>query len=417
MNIQLPGNIIPQDKENRAISIFLVLLCLTPIIGAIFPRALAFAPGVFGVIGLITARIVFQEWPRFDKNLFIIFTGLLGFCALSSAWSLNPSESLERVIKLAPICLIGYGLLITTRFYAEKSRQTGFVILPITLGIALGANLFELTFDGPIHHIVRGTEYGAAEFNASVLNRSIVTSVLPVFLAMACLQMFFKDNEKHQSSSIAVLIFLTLAVLFLTDSQSAQLAFIVGLITYLIFPARQRIAWYGLSGIIIALILSAPWLAQYMFKMVAPGIDQVDWMMMGYAPHRMEIWDFVSRYALESPLYGHGIEATKLVESFDTAQLYQRGSDVLHPHNFAIQIWIEFGAIGAIGFCALIYTTMNALKNLPPLVARAGLASFMATLSVAATGYGLWQSWWIGQFFALGSMIIFFHFAVAKHKP
>ncbi|MEE3322776.1 MAG: hypothetical protein VX196_02460, partial [Pseudomonadota bacterium] len=31
-----------------------------------------------------------------------------------------------------------------------------------------------------------------------------------------------------------------------------------------------------------------------------------------------------------------------------------------------------------------------------PHVQRAALASFMAILSISATGYGIWQSWWLG---------------------
>ena len=58
----------------------------------------------------------------------------------------------------------------------------------------------------------------------------------------------------------------------------------------------------------------------------------------GYAGARMEIWDYVSRYALQNPLYGFGVEATRQVPSFGSTESYQEGQTILHPHNFVLQL-------------------------------------------------------------------------------
>src|SRR5436190_23671517 len=93
-----------------------------------------------------------------------------------------------------------------------------------------------------------------------------------------------------------------------------------------------------------------------MFRILPPWIDHVPWLGYGqaFANNRLEIWDFVSRYALRHPLHGFGIEATRAVEAFDSQQIYQKKATILHPHNFAIQMWIEFGLIGGLLAAAMM---------------------------------------------------------------
>jgi O-antigen ligase len=123
---------------------------------------------------------------------------------------------------------------------------------------------------------------------------------------------------------------------------------------------------------------------------------------------RLEIWDFISRRALQSPFIGHGTEATKSI-TFDTAQLYQPGKTILHPHNFALQLWIEFGAFGAALGAAFLGDILSRIYKFDLPLRRFSLALLMASLSVASTGYGLWQGWWLGVFCLLIAFIPLLH--------
>jgi O-antigen ligase len=70
----------------------------------------------------------------------------------------------------------------------------------------------------------------------------------------------------------------------------------------------------------------------------------------------------------------------------------------LHPHNNAIQLWLELGLPGALIGVALIAVLLRRLAapDLEPGVRTVALAALAAALVIACLSYGLWQGWWLG---------------------
>lgn len=73
-----------------------------------------------------------------------------------------------------------------------------------------------------------------------------------------------------------------------------------------------------------------------------------------------------------------------------------------------MQLWIEFGLIGAIAGSVFLKGLLYEIHKLEPLLARICLAGLMATLAVASTGYGLWQGWWLGAFVMMPAYSVIF---------
>ncbi len=113
------------------------------------------------------------------------------------------------------------------------------------------------------------------------------------------------------------------------------------------------------------------------------------------ASQRLEIWDFVSRKILESPWIGFGVDTTRSIE-FQGRMVYYPNSFVLHPHNIALQIWIEFGALGiSLAGCLLLFLYYHLRKlsfheQLLPVVIFSGL------MVVMLVSWSIWASWLIG---------------------
>ena len=212
---------------------------------------------------------------------------------------------------------------------------------------------------------------------------------------------------------LGLLTMALLAILYQTASQSVQLAFIVFVLFWAAFPTRFQPAWIALAILIALAVIAAPWVSQLAFKELAENFHHAPWLQNGYAAERLEIWDYVGRYALQHPFHGFGIEATRAVEAFDTAEIYQKGVTILHPHNFALQLWIEFGLLGVLPAAALAGFLLYRLAALPTTMSRLGVGVFTACLSIAATGYGLWQSWWIGEIILI---MLFFMFALRFYR-
>ena len=70
----------------------------------------------------------------------------------------------------------------------------------------------------------------------------------------------------------------------------------------------------------------------------------------------------------------------------------------LHPHNAALQVWLELGAPGAALFALLAAAFWGALARVewPPMFAAAAGASLTIAFIDCFATYGIWQEWWLG---------------------
>ena len=70
----------------------------------------------------------------------------------------------------------------------------------------------------------------------------------------------------------------------------------------------------------------------------------------------------------------------------------------LHPHNAALQLWLELGVPGAVLFALFAALLWRALATArwPRLYAAATGAGLTVALVASFTTYGVWQEWWLG---------------------
>ncbi len=382
---------------------FAVVAALLIVSAVAMPRFLAYGPGVMALV--FSGLFVFGckerlAWPVDALKLLLPALALGG---LSALWALDPGEVMERTGKLAPVMLAGALLIALVRALPmDRLRPYLWVISGgvLTASLLIG---IDLVFDSPLYRLVRGGFDGNVP--DAVYNRGAVSVVLCLFPAAALLKARLGCKK-----ALALLVPVVGGMLLLVESQSAQLALVAGLIVAAAFPYNCRVAWYGLAAAIAGYILLAPFAAIWAFDQFAVSVDNMPLLGEGggYAGARMEIWDYVSRYVLESPLLGYGLEACRIITDFDSAQLYQQGTSILHPHNFALQLWIEMGVAGALVGAGFFVYLLHVLRTrLSAEQARIALPTLIAGLSVGSTGYGMWQGWWVGLLFLAAALCIF----------
>lgn len=384
--------LFPTEKKFTAV--FITALCLSVPTAFFAPRFMAYAPGLLAVLFLAGFCFLSRSKPRFYKPSFVLAVSVIALSGLSSLWAVEPGFSFERTMKMA-LVLLGGGLLpgLVLSLRAENIRACLWV-LPICVAMAAILNIAELSFDMPVYRFLRGIGPGEVIGYAGA-NRGIFCTIAVFFCALAALRMTDISRNMRRIAA-AGLSALVAVMLLLSESQSCQLGFVVAVVLFLAFPYRVRAAWAALWGILAALIAFSPWIAQGMYQYFAAKVENIAWLRAGYAAERMEIWDFVSRYALQNPFYGYGVESTRFIE-FDSLTLYHPSAGVLHPHNFALQIWIEFGALGVVLALAFFAYLFYRLSALPKELAKIALPSVFIFISVGATGYGMWQGWWLGE--------------------
>lgn len=394
------------DKNYPALLMGLLCVVLALSIGV--PRAASFAAPVSGLLLLIAYTVGKGHFLKLRMGEFLLIAAIPALAAFSSFWAIDPPFALERAGKIAGILLFGL-------FFVEAARQitTGQIPLrfvqSLCLLYALASALIalELVWDFKIYRLIRHKPDDVIVYDV-FMNRSIVvmtTLFLPLILLLSG-----SDQSGRAKKIIGGLMTVSLiAALILTESQSAQLFFAISLLFLLAFPARVKRAWIALGVIVIILGLSAPWLAQAMYH--AFPYDDMDTvnsplMVAGSIPHRLEIWNFVAIETFKSPLYGRGIEAIRYILS-ETWLKFPNTDNMLHPHNAVLQIWVEFGLIGALLGCGLFAFILRTLWQSPLPGRRYGLAVLIGMLAVMSTGYGLWQSWQLGLIMTLAGFTAF----------
>lgn len=387
---------ISSHHASYRFSLYVALaLCALPIIAVFVPRFMAFAPGIIGVLGLVGVVREHGSVPRFNVAALVVPVLILALMSISSLWAIDTDVALKRVGKASMVLFGGvvfFHFAINANAKIINYFQNFFPLAVLFAGFLL---VLDLYFNAFLYNALHSDVLN----NFSVFNRSVIIFLFSSMIALWCLFYARSWTGYFKKAALLGLSAVILMVLFKTDSQSAQMAFVLAAIIFTVFPYISQRALCLVVALAIAIFICAtPWLAQALFQYFTPYILDVDWFRNGYAADRMEIWDFVVRRALEQPIIGHGVEATRVIKDFDTQRLFHPASEVLHPHNFAAQIWIEFGALGALMFTGIFAYFLRVISRLDAVTSRLALMLLIACVSVASTGYGLWQSWWLGTF-------------------
>lgn len=388
--LALPGGL-------AAVLAAMVLLAL------LVPRGLAVFPGLAGLLLYAAWPLAgYGRRPPLWRDAFFPVMAVIALAGFSALWSASGPDALERTGKAALVLLPGAVFLSAMRHAPLRDRA--WWVLPAILAAGSLLIWFENSFDYPVYRLLRGIppEDRVRHYE---LNRSMVVLVM---LAIPCLPLLL-TRARHGLLLAAAFTGCLLAAFSVTASQSAQIALIAAILTFAAFPVRCKISWVVLIVIIIIPVLLAPWLVTALFS--ALPHEQIAALKAGGGPAntfltfvhkanvlpRLEIWDSVGRHILEQPWIGSGIEATRMVPAFDSRQLYQPGTTLLHPHNGVLQIWIEFGVLGA-GLAAtglaLLVWRISRIED--TLARRTALSLLAALMSVGVVGYGVWQGWWLG---------------------
>ncbi len=388
--------------EKFYLVVFALALASLPVLAVTVPRVLAFIPAIVGIAGYASFYPVFKERATRSVFTFVSVAVLMALMFLSSLWSIDPEISLERAQKTS-LLLIGGAFFVSIALSIRITALEPYLKwLPYVLFAAAALTSIEVSLDHPLYRLVRGEAMDVMVNNA-VCNRAAVTIVLLLVPALVMMRHF------HNAQICLLAVLLTVVpLMFITQSQSALLGLLVAGLTYFAFPYRLKYVYLGAAAVVGALMLALPFIAMWVFQNWAADINNMPLLGQnyGYAGARLEIWDFISRYIMQNPLYGFGVEATRMVEDFGSAELYHKGKSILHPHNFTLQLWMEFGLVGVLAGIAFITALLLRIGRLPPRQARIMLSTLFATLAVASTSYGLWQGWWLGLLFALAAAAI-----------
>ena len=350
----------------------------------VLPRGIAV---LVSAAGLCAAGLVLAiSYPR-PRPLLAAAAAVLG-CLLfwgtaSALWSVDLRRGLVMAARLAGLFAAGLALAAAANCIKAPRRLTLLLLGGFVLGVAMAAA--ELASDGALSAPFTERAYQAARLNRASVSFAIL--LLPITAALV-----------RDGPAIYPLLFATVTagMIFALAGTAAKAALIAGLpVGVLLYLARGRVA-HAAAVVSVLVIITAP-LTFARFQRIPALPETADAIKLS-AGHRLLIWSFAGDRIAERPLAGWGL---------DSARAIPRGKDLirpgqswmpLHPHNAALQLWLELGVPGAVLFALVIALLWMALARAdwPRLYCAAAGASLTIALIASFAAYGIWQEWWLG---------------------
>lgn len=377
-----------QARVPSPLTVLAVAFCTVPAIAVLADKATV--PTLLVTCVAMIPGAVAQGWsPRLPGRVSLTLVSMIvAWAAVAAGWSFDPMKGWGTLVRL--LALVGFGWVIVDIVASRQPLQPQTaqrLTRAAAAGVACGlwVLILELALDHPIVRTATW-DWAPGAVTASDTNRGFTILVVIFFMI---LPLAGRVSRGHVAA--ASLIALTSVAALLTDS-GANLA---GLLLAAAFVAT---AWLGhavrltvwvLAG--VCGLIAMPWLAQAAFEL---GLHQADWVPSS-AQHRVHIWNFTAQWALERPLTGWGFDSSADFTNRGVAPFRPRYDVIpLHPHNGALQIWLELGILGVLLALLGVGQVVRRINARGPKAATWLGAAAMATCVIADIGYGAWQTQW-----------------------
>jgi len=360
----------------------LCALVLPPLL-ALVPHGAAPLAGFAGICaaGLIAAN------PPYDFPTLRVPAAILGalllWGALSAAWSIDPGRSLVMAARLAGLFAAALALAVAASRIAEPRRLTLFFVAGTVIGLALA--LCDLASAGGLSRHVSVREFAGARLNQVSVWLALL--VLPASALLICRGKGFLALVAASAMMIPVYLF---------EGTTAKIALSLSLPIAALVHLRRGAVCRIAAAIAMMVILTAPLTLPQLARL--PSVFTTVDAFKESAGHRLLIWSFTGQRIAERPLLGWGLDSARAIPGGKIEIRPGQDRLPLHPHDAALQLWLELGAPGAALFAlfvGLLWLRLGEAKW-PRLYAAAAGGSFFAATAVASSAWGIWQEWWLG---------------------
>lgn len=377
------------------------VFALSPLLGWLSP--LGFAP-LAALGGLLTIRGIRVEDEQRPVALAILV--LVTWALASVLWSPFKPDSIESATaaKLIAQAILYWALFRAGAAASAEARTMALRALAWGMG-GLGLILaLEAATGAGIYQALRAAIGDPIRPDLAVRNVAQGGFVLAVLTPAAALA------SKRTGCGVWPIVLMAAGIAGASLSLAADapiLALVVSVLFGLAVYRWPVVAPRVLGGMVATLFLAAPgvvWLTRKLgwFQELEASVS-LSWSQ------RMGYWRHATDWIGDHPLRGWGLDASREFAP----------GIILHPHNGALQIWLELGLIGAVSV-AVFWGVLFANLSRPERDAGRAVAAATAGayLVFSAVSFGVWQEWWLalGAVAAAACMAVQ-HQAVVEKRP
>lgn len=346
--------------------------------------------------------VIRDNWPRVKammpvKALLLYFLAL-GYSVVSAAWSPS-SQAWARAIDVTYISV--FGSIICLGFGLLQQEQRRLLTILFVLGWFIGLFMFfeEIILGHPIHRWFEGVTFDQPVSDNVPKRMSALYA-----LSLWPLALFFATKKQRWLGVLIILLFA--GVSYVCNNRSALLGVGVGFIALLLAFIWPRIMhWFLGAFIAFGIVMVVP---AYLAIPALPAT--ITDKLFPSAIARLEIWTITANHVLENPFFGHGIDASRGIKSEVTMQTQEIAQGISrisqHPHNFFLQLWLDFGAFGALFWGGLMLMLVYSFRRLPAVAMPYVLAASFCSLIMLSTTFSIVQAWWAGGHGAIMALFL-----------
>ncbi|MBH68158.1 MAG: hypothetical protein CMM58_07385 [Rhodospirillaceae bacterium] len=363
---------------------------------------------IFLILVVAIGVRTFATEPRLllpSKIVAGLFITLLFYAALTHYFiiSCHPC-GYTALLKLPMLGLVVW--IASTKMVIVDTAQSQKI--PLVLGISLFvAVLFlaiEVLNDATIYRHMTG-RLDDASVVISRYNRGTSALVILVWPISAWL-----IDHGHRVSAFLLTFTICVVVVF-GDSGSALVSMLLACSTAALALLWPLLSFWIIAAGVALFTLFAPILFLFLLHWLQPISDLIPPSTLD----RLEIWHHSASAVLQAPVFGYGIGVSRYLAIPAELGVNYKYFVVptTHPHNAAIQIWLELGAIGLVLMMLLIWFIARPITKLNGYNRIAALASSTAIIFTGLVSYGFWQETWLS---IIGVTIICFKFLGQSSK-
>lgn len=356
---------------------------LAPLLAWLGPLGFAVLVAVVGLLASPAARMTDEERPA----LMVLFAALI-WAAVSTTWSpFHPRHAEDStIIKLAFELPLYWSAISAARRADPRLARLALRVMAWGLA-AIGLVLIaEAATGGAIYRAIHIAFYEPIRPDLADKNIAQSTFVMMLLWPLAALG----APAKLRPWLAAAMAAGGGAAAWRFGADAPLLALVLGPLVGLAFWRWPSGGPKVLAGSMAAFFLLAPTL---MWAVKRSGdIEEIKAALPLSWSQRVGYWSHAADWISDHPLRGWGLDASRM---------FAPGIQ-LHPHDDALQIWLELGLIGAVAaavFWGLALTHLS--RPTRDLTTSAAGASLAAYLLFGGVNFGVWQEWWLG----LGALV------------
>lgn len=404
-----------QDRSGAGMALA-VIVYVVALVTLIAPRATAGLLPLVAITAILALRPGLADLGRaltgsLAAKVLLLF-GLYGI--INATWSLDPGQAFTKVgLAIAYLLLVLAAMPALARSSLGDGRR---LALALVLG-ALGG-VFLLAFEVFSEQMLTKAFYDLADEahrtpDIEDLNRNAGLLSLMVWPVLLAARGLGTSRLRYGLGGG----FLLLTVVAVADSvhETSMVALAASALIYILCLWRP----VATRWLVIALWIAA-------FALVLPAVSlayKAELHLAHWLPNsaraRVVLWHETASRVPEAPILGIGVRSTRLLDAQNKAKAELPPDFPFplhtgrHAHNFFLQTWYELGLVGAILFAAAGLAVIWRLPGLPKRAQPFAYAQFVAFTAVAATAWGMWQSWLLA---GIGLSVIYAAVAVRAER-